>query len=123
MPQAVKNGLKATADIKTGKMEIALIRDDKEICVTDIDLSEVCAAAATLLATATQACEQMPPQNIIPTMSIAPTGYNFGQSHIPGCDNLIFYFGPSALGIAIHRSQMAAIGQRLIALSAGGQRQ
>jgi hypothetical protein len=119
----VNNGLKATANVQSGKMEIALIRDGKEICVTDIELSEVCSAAATLLGTAAAACDQMPPQNIIPTMSIAPTGYNFGPSHIPGCDNLIFYFGPSALGIAIHRDHMAAIGQQLIALGAQGTRQ
>src|SRR4051812_38245880 len=110
MPRGVKNGLRATADSKTGKMEIALIRDGKDICVTDIELSEASSAAAILLGTAATASDQMPPpQTTIPIISIAPTGYNFGQSHIPDCDNLILYFGSSALGIAIPRDQMAAI--------------
>ncbi|MCC8976418.1 hypothetical protein [Bradyrhizobium brasilense] len=123
MTQGVKNGLKATADANTGKMEIALIRDGKEICVTDIELSETCAAAGLLLGAAATASDQLPPQGAIPIISVAPTGYNFGRNHISGSDDLILYFGASALGIAIPRDHMAAIGQRLIALSAGGQPQ
>ena len=122
MSLVMKNGLKVTPDVKTGKMEIALIRDGKEICVTDIALSEASSAAALLLGAAANVADQTPapPQNTLPVISIAPTGYSFGPSHITGCDNVVFFFGSSALGIAIHRDHMEAMGQQLIALGAKG---
>jgi hypothetical protein len=101
-------------------MEIALIRDGKDICVTDIELSEASSAAAILLGAAATASDQMPPQNSLPVISIVPTGLAFGPSHIPNCDNLVLFFGFSALGIAIPRENMAAIGQQLIALGTMG---
>ena len=57
------------------------------------------------------------------TLPNVPIGYNFGPSHIPGCDHLILYLGSSSHGFVIHREQAAAIEQELIALGVARQLQ
>jgi hypothetical protein len=54
---------------------------------------------------------------------VRPSTTALGSSPEPNCEALVLGFGPTALAISLQRTSLRALGEGMIALSAGGEAQ
>ena len=121
----VKNGLQTTTDSQAEKMTITLVKDERSIASTVIDIREASNVAAVVLraaqfAQATSGKPLTPPNQRSVTTLPRPSALNVAQSRTPECTDLIFHFGNTSLGISIPNSVIAKLGQKLMTLAANG---
>ena len=117
------NGIKTSANHKTGLMTVVAVKDGKDIGTTEIETKNAARLAVMLLMTAKAAFDASGRQfetkdagERLHTFILQPSTVGVGSSPIQGCDALIFQFGETAISIAIPRSSLVDLGKQMLAL-------
>jgi hypothetical protein len=112
--------------LKNGQVRFSIEEHGHENAMCVLDNNQVGNVVALLLKGARDAApHQNPPSRAeqVNFSVIAPSGINLAPGHKPGFETLLLSFGAANVGFAIPHEALGTFGQRMLTLSAGGERQ
>lgn len=125
----LQSAFNATADPITGIMQISLIKDGVNIASIEIKTKDASVIAGTVLGAAREAHDQSvkapdySKEEGTELTAITCSGFGIGPGQTSQSAILVFYFGDTAMGISIPRTELRTFGERLMTLAAEGRPQ